>query len=148
MKTLTHITASLGTLLAPAIAFAQTSIVGGIDSSGGWFFGIGSGGGFGGAGFACADTICLVATRIIYVINFVLVPLIFAIAFIVFLWGIFRYYIAGAADEASRSKGHQLILWGIIGFVVMISLWGLVNIVANTFGLAGYYAPPTPRSTF
>ncbi len=31
-------------------------------------------------------------------------------------------------------------------FVVMLSLWGLVNVVANTFGLQGAYAPPLPTS--
>jgi len=28
----------------------------------------------------------------------------------------------------------------------MLSLWGLVNVVANTFGLQGAYAPPYPDS--
>ncbi len=81
---------------------------------------------------------------ILYIINDILVPLIFALAFIVFLWGVFKAYILGGADETAREKGHQLILWGIIGFVVMISLWGLVNVVSNTFGLGGGFAPPPP----
>ncbi len=86
------------------------------------------------------------AGNIIYVINNILVPLLFAVAFIVFLWGIFKAYIYNAGDEAGREQGHKLVLWGLIGFAVMLSLWGLVNVVANTFGLSGYSAPRTPTS--
>lgn len=68
---------------------------------------------------------------IVGTINGVLVPILIAIAFIVFLWGVFKYYIWGAEDESSRKSGHQLILWGVIGFVVIVSLWGIVNIVTN-----------------
>ena len=94
----------------------------------------------------CTNTICAVAQNILYIINNVLVPVLFAIAFIVFLYGIARAYIFSGGDPAKVAEGHKLLLWGIIAFVVMISIWGLVNVVANTFGLSGSYAPPTPSS--
>jgi hypothetical protein len=70
---------------------------------------------------------------IIGIINNVLVPLVFAIAFIVFIWGVFMYFIQGGSDEEKRTKGQQLMLYGIIGFFVMVSVWGLVNILIGTF---------------
>ncbi len=94
----------------------------------------------------CANTICLVAQNILYIINSVLVPVLFAVAFIVFLYGIARSYIFSYGDPEKVKEGHHLILWGLVAFAVMVSIWGLVNVVANTFGLAGYYAPPTPTS--
>lgn len=94
----------------------------------------------------CTSAICNVADTIIFVINSVLVPLIFALAFIVFLWGVASAYIFSRGDAERVKDGHRLILWGIIAFVVMISLWGLVNVVATTFGLGGIGAPPTPTS--
>lgn len=94
----------------------------------------------------CTGTICGIATTILYIINNILVPVLFAVAFVVFLWGIAKAYIFSVGDEEAVKKGHTLILWGIVGFVVMISLWGLVNIVANTFGLYGAPAPILPRS--
>lgn len=97
-------------------------------------------------GNACVSTICNVANTILYIINGVLVPVLFAIAFIVFLYGIARAYIFSYGEPEKVSEGHKLILWGLVAFVVMISVWGLVNVVANTFGLAGSYAPPTPSS--
>jgi zinc transporter ZupT len=85
------------------------------------------------------------SNAIIGIINNVLVPLIFGVAFIVFLYGVFRYFILGAANEEDREKGKQLILWGLIGLVVMIAVWGLVLVVMRTFGLTTTAAPPPPN---
>ncbi|MGH7175211.1 MAG: hypothetical protein ACREGR_02545 [Minisyncoccia bacterium] len=98
------------------------------------------------SGNGCSSAVCGIATTILNLINGVLVPLLFAIAFIVFLWGVARAYIFSGGDAEAVGNGHRLILWGIIGFVVMISLWGLVNVVASTFGLTGGAAPPLPQS--
>ncbi len=106
---------------------------------GGW------GGGFGG-GYGSPGTVDGIAGQVFYLINYVAVPLLFAIAFIVFLYGVAQAYIFSRGDQEGVSKGHKHILWGVIGFAVMISIWGLVNVVANTFNLGGYYAPQVPFS--
>lgn len=91
-----------------------------------------------------------IAMKAIWLINSVAVPLLFAIAFIMFLYGVAKTYIFSNGDPDEVGQGHKLILWGIIGFVVMISLWGLVNIVANTFGLQfgtqNSFVPMQPNS--
>ncbi|MBU6214931.1 hypothetical protein KGM48_03815 [Patescibacteria group bacterium] len=69
---------------------------------------------------------------IVETINGVFVPILIAVAFIVFLFGVYKYFIQGAADEKSRADGRQFVLWGVIGFVVILSLWGIVNIVKDT----------------
>ncbi len=94
----------------------------------------------------CPAAICGVANTILYIINYVLVPVLFAIAFIVFLYGIASAYIFSGGDKGRVAEGHRLILWGVIAFAVMISIWGLVNVVASTFGLTGYSAPAPPTS--
>jgi uncharacterized membrane protein len=71
----------------------------------------------------------------INLINNVAVPLIFALAFLVFIWGVFQYFIAGAGNEEKRDTGKQFMLYGIIGFFVMISVWGLVRILTGTVRL-------------
>ncbi len=89
-------------------------------------------------GLAFAQTVTSVQTGgavIIDIINNVLVPLIFALAFIVFIWGIFLYFIQGGHDEEKREKGRSLMLWGLIGFFVMVSVWGLVHLLLGTFNL-------------
>lgn len=85
------------------------------------------------------------ANSITYIINFLLIPTLIALALITFLWGVYRYFILGAENETEREKGKQFVLWGIIGFVVIVSVWGLVAVVGITLGLfPGTGAPPSP----
>jgi hypothetical protein len=84
------------------------------------------------------------ATGITGVINNILVPLIITLCVIVFLWGVAKAYILSGGADAERKKGHQLILWGIIGFVVILSVWGLVNLALDIFGLTSGGTSPTP----
>jgi len=64
-------------------------------------------------------------------INTVIVPVVFAIAFLVFLWGVFTYFIAGGANEEKRQEGTKFVFSAIIGFVIMVSIWGLVNLAGS-----------------
>ncbi len=62
-----------------------------------------------------------------------LIILMFGIAILVFLYGIFEY-IKGGDSEDSRSKGTQHMFWGIFGLFIMVSALGLINFIANTVG--------------
>lgn len=67
-----------------------------------------------------------------------------AIAFIVFLWGIFRYFIWGAENESEKAEGRKFAMWGIIGFVIILCVWGLVAVVTGTLNLTPGGAGPKP----
>ncbi|MDB5245365.1 MAG: seg [Parcubacteria group bacterium] len=73
-----------------------------------------------------------------------LVPLVFAVAFLVFIYGIFRYFILGGANEEKRAEGRKLVMWGIIAFAIMISVWGLVNIITGTLNFGSKTRPEVP----
>lgn len=83
-------------------------------------------------------------------INNVIVPVLFAVAFIVFLWGAFNTFILGANSDDTKEKGKSLMLWGLIGFFVMISIWGLVNILTGTISFGNNTGPSggTPKAGF
>lgn len=81
---------------------------------------------------------------LITLLNTVLVPVVFAFAFIAFLWGVFQYFILGATQPEKRQEGTQFVMWSIIGLVVMISIWGIVNLVGNTLPLGSYNRPDLP----
>jgi hypothetical protein len=74
---------------------------------------------------------------VIAFIDQVLVPLLFAIALIVFIWGVVQAFILGGNNEEKRDDGKKFILWGIIGLFVMTSIWGIVALFVNTFGFTG-----------
>ncbi len=73
-----------------------------------------------------------VGSFMINTINNIIVPVLFAIAFIVFVYGAFETFIIGANSDSVKEKGKNLMLWGLIGFFVMVSVWGLVNILTGT----------------
>lgn len=84
--------------------------------------------------------IALAATGILGVIekiNIILgkiIPLIITLALIYFLWGVVQY-IKAAGDPKSAEQGRNVMLGGVIALAVMLGVWGLVNIVADTFGV-------------
>ncbi len=61
-------------------------------------------------------------------------PVLLAIAVFVIAWGIFKF-ILNAGDEEARKSGRSFILWGVVGVFLMLSIWGLVNILVGTFSL-------------
>ncbi len=73
-----------------------------------------------------------VATQIINPIIYLL----FAVALVYFLFGVFQF-IANAEDEEARTTGRNHMIWGIIGFVIMLGVFGIMNIILNTFNIKG-----------
>ncbi|MBI5139709.1 hypothetical protein HZA26_03830 [Candidatus Nomurabacteria bacterium] len=72
------------------------------------------------------------------------VPLIFALAIVMFIWGSVNFFILNADEEAKRSQGKQFMIWGVIALAVMVSVWGLVRILGNTFNIN--YGVPQVKS--
>lgn len=58
----------------------------------------------------------------------------FAVAIVVFLWGIFEF-IRNPADTENRSKGQRNIGWGLVGLLIMFSVMGIIRIILGTFGI-------------
>ena len=66
-------------------------------------------------------------------INAYLIPLLIAVAVIVFFWGIVRYIASGGED--GKGKGRSLMLWGVLALFVMVSVFGILQILKGTFGV-------------
>lgn len=63
-----------------------------------------------------------------------IMPLLIALGVVYFIWGVITYVISN--DEEAKSRGRNMMIWGIIGLLVIVSIWGLVSILKNTFGLS------------
>jgi hypothetical protein len=70
----------------------------------------------------------------LYFINWVLIPFMLAIALLVFIWNIVRYFVIGGANEQSRESARRLAFYGILGFVFILSVWGIVNLLVYSLG--------------
>lgn len=68
--------------------------------------------------------------------NGVLIPFIIGIGFLVFVWGMFQFFIAGGSNDESKEKGKSLMIYATLGFVIIIVFWGVVNFLVNTTGLS------------
>ena len=77
------------------------------------------------------------SSGIIGAINIVVIPLITAFAFFAFIWGVVRYFfINNKGDEEKLKEGRDFILWGLLGLVLIFSVWGLINVALSTLGIA------------
>src|SRR3989344_322232 len=77
----------------------------------------------------------------------VIIPILVVLGVVYFVWGVISYVIGD--DEEAKKKGRDRMIYGIIGLVVIVAMWGLVSILDNTFGLGvGTSTPPLPGVPF
>jgi len=93
-------------------------------------------------------------SNVIGFINRILIPLALAIAFIFFVWGVVKYFVIGGDSDDGKTKGKDIIIYSLVGFVVIFSFYGLVNILTDGLGfggenseLPGIPVVPVPPST-
>lgn len=59
-----------------------------------------------------------------------IIPIIIGLAVLVFVWGILQYVVS--KEDTGKADGKKYMLWGIIALFVMVSVWGLVNLLQKT----------------
>lgn len=67
-----------------------------------------------------------------------------SVAVIVFLYGMLRL-IASAGNEQKKGEGKKIILYGILGIFIMVSLWGIIHVIDQTFNLDNSKMPLIPQ---
>ena len=63
-----------------------------------------------------------------------LIGVIITIAIIVFFWGLVRY-LTDVGEK--KHEGLIMMFYGLIAIFVMVSIWGIIHLLQNTFGIAG-----------
>jgi uncharacterized membrane protein len=59
-------------------------------------------------------------------------PLLITLAVVAFVYGIIQYFL-NPDNEEKRKAGKSFMVWGIVSLFVMVSFWGIVGILQNTF---------------
>jgi hypothetical protein len=62
-----------------------------------------------------------------------LVVFLIALAVVWFIWNVIRYTMS--SDEEKKGAAKSQMIWGIIAIAVIVSVWGLVSILQNIFGV-------------
>ena len=65
-----------------------------------------------------------------------LVTLMVAVAVLVFLWGVFQF-IRNAESSDERKKGGMNMMWGAIGLFIMVTAYGVLNLILGTIKPGG-----------
>ena len=60
------------------------------------------------------------------------VLIIFSLTFFFFMWGIVKGWIIHGAEASGQEEGRKVLTAGIIGLVVMFSVWGLVGLIKGS----------------
>lgn len=72
-----------------------------------------------------------------------LLPAMMAIAFLFLVFNVGRYFVLESDNEEGRAKAKSLAIYGTLTFIVIVIFWGLINLFADTVGLADCYQPMT-----
>ena len=61
-------------------------------------------------------------------------PIVVALALLFFFWGL-ATYILNANDEKARKEARAKMIYGLIALFLMVSVWGIINVIRDTFDL-------------
>ncbi|OHB08766.1 MAG: hypothetical protein A3I19_02205 [Candidatus Zambryskibacteria bacterium RIFCSPLOWO2_02_FULL_38_13] len=70
-----------------------------------------------------------------------IIPLMAAIAFLAFVWGVAKY-IKSAGSEKDSKDSKNLLIWGIVGLFVMVTIWGIVSFLKSDLGFGSDVGVP------
>jgi len=61
-----------------------------------------------------------------------LIGLFITLAIVVFFWGLIKYLWDMGED---KSEGLKIMMYGVIAIFVMVSIWGIIRLLQNTFSV-------------
>jgi hypothetical protein len=61
-----------------------------------------------------------------------LIVFVFALTFLVLMWGVIKGWIIGSGDTEGIESGKKILLTGIIVLVIMSSIWGIIKMLQSS----------------
>ena len=98
--------------------------------------------------FAHAQGLQGFLTNFALFIDGVLIPFMFGIAFLVFIFNAVRFFVLQSNNKEGREKARSLVMYSVIAFVFLIIFWGVINLLSSSLGLDGCDAPTSDYVKF
>lgn len=73
------------------------------------------------------------------------IPFLVVIAVGDFIMGLIKY-VSHGDNEEKRTEGTKMMVYGIVGFFIMVSVWGILDLFTNGFGLGKAVIPQLKSS--
>jgi len=64
-----------------------------------------------------------------------IILLLFAVSTVYFFYGIIKYLSLDPTDS-KRKEARDAIIWGLVGMLIMFSVYGILGFVLSTFGIS------------
>ncbi len=85
---------------------------------------------------AAGQSVCGLVAKINQVIINPIIGIIFALAVILFFYGIAKFLFYSENDD-KRQEGRSHMIWGVIGMFIMVSVFGIIRLILDTLGIGG-----------
>lgn len=81
---------------------------------------------------------------ILYGVIILIAPIIASLALIAFFWGLAMFLFKFDGKEEEQKKGRAVMVYGVVVIFVMVSIFGIVNLLQRGFGTpSGNITPPS-----
>ena len=80
------------------------------------------------AGTGTTDVLTQITRILAYII-----PILITLGVVYFVWGVIQYTLS--PNEETKKGARGKIINGLIGLLVIMSFWGIVRVVTNTFDI-------------
>jgi len=85
---------------------------------------------------AYAESLDSFLTKVDNVIINPIIMLLFGLAALYFLWGVFDF-IRNSDDEEKRTAGKMHMIYGLVGITIMMGVWTILSMLINTLEIKG-----------
>lgn len=75
------------------------------------------------------------AGKIAAVIINPILALLFGVGLVVFVWGLVQYLYKANVDGDVDSEAKMHMFWGVLGMFIMVAVFAIIRIIANTINV-------------
>lgn len=91
------------------------------------------------------DTIRGIIMCILKFVSNTMIPTVFAVAVLVFMWNM-SIYLTRTDNETERTKARNYVFWSLLAIAIMLTMFSIINVGTQTLFGSGSFIPQFPTS--